>query len=204
MNATVEAEGPLYVYSYSNETGYFMIEGLLPGEYLIKISKEGYETVTWFESVGAAQAFESSISMRRLESYAGEATVVFDVIVDGETYPVAVTTNSTVSDFNFSQGNMQISFKVAGIDGTTGFCDVTIPNILLGGPYTVLVNDAPITPTTTSNSTHLFIYFTYNHNNEQTVKIIGTSVIPEFPITLYLTIFIALALTTITLSKNRK
>lgn len=46
VNATVEAEGPIYVYSHSNETGYFMIDGLLPGEYLIKISKEGYETVT--------------------------------------------------------------------------------------------------------------------------------------------------------------
>lgn len=203
VNATVEAEGPLYVYSYSNETGYFVIDGLLPGEYLIKISKEGYETVTWFESVGAAQAFESSISMKRLESYAGEATVVFDVIVDGETYPVAVTTNSTVSDFNFSQENMQISFTVAGIDGTTGFCNVTIPNILLGGPYTVLVNDAPITPTVTSNSTHSFIHLTYNHS-EKTIKIVGTSVIPEFPTVLYIPILIILSLTKIALFRKRK
>ncbi|MBS7646214.1 S8 family serine peptidase [Candidatus Bathyarchaeota archaeon] len=201
-NATIEAEGPIYVYSYSNGTGYFMIDGLLPGEYVIKISKEGYETVTWFESVGAAQAFESSISMRRLEGY-GEATVVFDVIVDGETYPVAVTTNSTVSDFNFSLEHMQISFKVAGIDGTTGFCNVSIPNRLLGGPYTVFVNDTPITPTITSNSTHTFIKFTYNHS-EKTIKIVGTSVIPEFPMALYLPIFIALSFIAITFSKNRK
>ncbi|MEM2589438.1 MAG: hypothetical protein QXT44_06530, partial [Candidatus Bathyarchaeia archaeon] len=101
------------------------------------------------------------------------------------------------------QENMQISFKVAGIDGTTGFCNVTIPNILLGGPYTVLVNDTPITPTITSNSTHTFIKFTYNHS-EKTIKIVGTSVIPEFPMALYLPIFIALSFIVIAFSKNRK
>jgi|GEM_PF-724650 len=206
-NATIEAEGPIYVYSYSNGTGYFMIDGLLPGEYVIKISKEGYETFTWFESVGAAQAFESSISMKRLEGYAGEAetTVIFDVFVDGETYHVAVTTNSTISNFNFSLENMQISFKVAGVDGTTGFCNVTIPNTLLGGPYTVFVNDTPITPIMTSNSTHTFIYFTYNHS-EHTVKIVGTSVILEFPTTLHLSVLAALLLTTMALAfgKNSK
>jgi len=204
VNATVEAEGPLYVYTYSNGTGYFMIDGLLPGEYVIKISKDGYETVTWFESVGAAQAFESSISMRRLESYAGEATIVFDIVVDGETYHVAITTNSTVSDFNFSQEQTQISFNVTGTDGTIGFCNVTIPSILLEGPYTVLIGDSsPLTLIETSNSTHTFLYFTYSHS-EQTVKIVGSSVIPEFSIALYLPIFLALSLTAITFSKNRK
>jgi len=202
-NATVSAIGMTFIQVNSNTTGYFSLEGLLPGEYLISISKEGYETVTWFESVGAAQAFESSISMKRLEGYAVETTTVFNVNVDGEIFPVAVTTNSTVSDFNFSLEYMQISFKVAGVDGTVGFCNVTVPNMLLGGPYAVFVNDAQITPIVSSNGTHSFIYFTYNHS-EKTIKIVGTSVIPEFPTTSYLATFLALSLTVIMFNKNRK
>jgi len=202
-NATISAIGRTFIQVNSNSTGYFSLEGLLPGEYIISISKEGYETVTWFESVGAAQAFESSISMKRLEGYAFETTTVFNVNVDGEVFPVAVTTNSTVSDFNFSLEQMQISFKVAGVDGTVGFCNVTVPNVLLGGPYTVFVNDAQITPIVSSNGTHSFIYFTYNHS-EKTIKIVGSSAIPEFPTTLYLAILTALSIIVIVISKNRK
>jgi len=202
-NATISAIGMTFIQVNSNATGYFSLEGLLPGEYLISISKEGYETVTWFESVGAAQAFETSISIRRLPGYAGETINVFDIIIDGKTYSVAVTTNSTISDFDFSIEHRWISFKVAGNDGTIGFCNVTIPNVLLGGPYEVFVNNAQITPTITSNSTHSFIHFTYNHS-EKIIKIIGTSVIPEFPTTSYLAIFLTLSLTVILFNKNRK
>lgn len=96
------------------------------------------------------------------------------------TYYVDTVSNSTVWDFQFNESEKLISFNVSGPGGRTGFCRVTIPKALLGGPYVVLVNDAPpITITEWTNGTHTFLYFTYNHSTE-TVEIIGTTAIPEF------------------------
>jgi|YelNatPaOPRAMG01_1025707.scaffolds.fasta_scaffold24307_1 hypothetical protein len=198
-NATIAALGPTRIQTLSNASGYFALEGLIPGEYMITISKRGYDTISWFECVGAAQAFESNINMKRL--LGGEATTVFDVSWEGTTWHVEVTSNSTVTDFNFSQPDMQISFKVSGAEGTTGFCNVTIPNALLGGPYTVLVDDSPVPFTPTSNNTHSFIYFAYNHS-EHTVKIVGTTVIPEFECCVLL-LFMAATLLMAALYKRR-
>jgi hypothetical protein len=193
-NATISAIGMTFIQTISNATGYFSLEGLLPGEYLISITKEGYESVTWFESVGAAQAFESSISMRSISNVGGGLVkLTFKVSWEGEDYPVEITSNSTVTNFNFSQQQMKISFIVAGDEGTIGFCNITIPNTLLGGPYTVLVNDTPITPVWTWNSTHSFIYFTYTHS-EHNVEIIGSTVIPEFPSEIFLLLLLTMLL----------
>ncbi len=105
----------------------------------------------------------------------------FDAGTWGETtYYVDVISNSTVSDFHFNEEDKIISFDVTGTDGTDGFCRVTMPNALLGGPYVVLVNDAPpLTINEWTNGTHMYIYFTYIHSTK-TVEITGTTVIPEF------------------------
>jgi len=111
----------------------------------------------------------------------GPIEMVFDVVWDGITYPVAVISNSTVNNFNFSQPLKQISFNVAGPDGTVGFCNVTIPKQLLyGEPWTVLIDGISTPPTTTENATHSMLYFTYSHSIHK-VQIIGTYVITPPP-----------------------
>jgi len=113
-------------------------------------------------------------------------TRIFKVTWGGISYWVAIFSNSTLGNFNFSQPLKQISFNVTGEPGTSGFCNVTIPRALLRAnvthPWQILLNGADITNDTiiTENATHTFIYFTYSHS-AQTVKIIGTEVIPEFP-----------------------
>ncbi|MEM3784070.1 MAG: carboxypeptidase-like regulatory domain-containing protein, partial [Candidatus Bathyarchaeia archaeon] len=201
-NATISAIGMTFIQVNSNATGYFSLEGLLPGEYLISITKDGYESVTWFESVGAAQAFESSISMRSISNVGGgPVKLTFKVPWEGEEYPVEVVSNSTVTNFNFSQQQMKISFIVAGDEGTAGFCNVTIPNVLLGGPYTVLVNGTPITAVWTWNSTHSFIYFTYTHS-EHNIEIVGSTAIPEFPLEIFLLLLTMLSSVAAIISKK--
>ena len=107
--------------------------------------------------------------------------IVFDVILEEKTYSVATFSNSTISSFNFSQSLIQICFDATGPDGTVGFCNVTVPNILLGGPYTVLVDGLlPQVMLETSNDTHTFLYFNYFHSTHK-VQIVGTRVGPPPP-----------------------
>ena len=110
-------------------------------------------------------------------------TTRFGVVWQGETYYVDVRSNSTIDNFEFKQSDKLMAFNVTGPPGTTGFCNITMPNNLLrGDPWTVLIDGSPPTPEhiVTSNTTHTFLYFTYSHSTK-TVEIKGTQVIPEFP-----------------------
>jgi len=139
--------------------------------------------------------------------FPAKATFTFNAFWEGFNYPVIVSSsNSTIADFNFYQSLKQISFKVSGETGTSGYCNVTIPkNLLKGEPWTVRLNGTDWTFTPTQNETHSCIYFTYTHSSTYEVTIQGTWVIPEFPSTLILAIFMLTTLiTTIILKTKRK
>jgi len=130
------------------------------------------------------------------------------VAFGGKANWVSLSSNSTISTFRFNQTQKQISFKVTGADGTIGSCRVTIPKTLLSGPYNILVNNSPpLTLSETSNGTHTFLGFTYNHSTK-TIEIRSTSlgVAPQFPlatILILLTILIILAAVTVVLVKKK-
>jgi len=113
-------------------------------------------------------------------------TNVFDAGTWGGTaYSADVVSNSTVSDFHLDpQEGPFLEFNVTGEEGTAGFCRVAIPRNLLwaeDGDWIVLVGGVPITNyTITSDENYSYLYFTYDHST-QNVKIIGTTVIAEFP-----------------------
>lgn len=112
--------------------------------------------------------------------YMSRSAKIYQVTWEGVTYVVPIDTNSTPTGFTFNQSAKRISFNLTGSSGTVGYCNVTIPIPLLGGPYAVLVDGSPVTSTETSNSTHSFLHFTYTHSTHA-VEIMGTHVIPEFP-----------------------
>jgi hypothetical protein len=114
------------------------------------------------------------------------------VVWEDVTYLVAISTNSTISAFQFNQPQMQIGFNVTGLSGTVGYCNVTIPHTLLGGPYSVFLDNSSIDFSETSNDTHTFLYFTYTHASPSRITIQGTTVIPEFPSIIILPLFVAL------------
>ena len=120
-------------------------------------------------------------------------------------YNVYVVSNSTVSDFSFNpdEGAL-LRFDVEGEDGTTGFCRVTIPKDLLNaeGNWTVLVDGNSVTPTVNEDTDNSYLYFTYNHYTKQTVEIIGTTAIPEFPSWTILPLFMVITLLTVTFYKR--
>jgi len=130
----------------------------------------------------------------------------FDVIVDDTHYPVSILSNSTVSNFNFSQTEMQISFNVTGDTGTTGYCNVTIlKSLLTGSQWTIKIDDTPITDfDEKTNDTHTFLYFTYTHESPLQVTIEGTWVIPELPPAIILSLFMVLSLITVVFVKHKE
>ena len=104
---------------------------------------------------------------------------------DETTYYVHTVSNSTVSDFYFNENDKLVSFSVTGLDGTNGFCRVTIPKELLWcdtpEQWEIWVNNTLIEEKRVSeDAEYTYIYFTYNQST-QNVEVIGIHVIPEFP-----------------------
>jgi hypothetical protein len=84
-------------------------------------------------------------------------------------------------------------------------CNMTLPNSMLGGPYSVTVGgQVPWSSSTTAlNATHAAIYFTYNGTGKYTAQIIGVTAIPEFSGYLMILMSGILALAVISLKKRR-
>lgn len=102
--------------------------------------------------------------------------------IDGNV--VSILSNSTfIAGFNFSQSLAQISFNVTGASGTLGFCNVTIPKVLLNASYpkiwTATLDGTYLSFTPTENDTHTSLYFTYAHSSHKVqIKVVE---IPNVP-----------------------
>ena len=124
-----------------------------------------------------------------------------NVTYNGGTYHITTISNSTITNFQFNQSERVISFNVGGLENTTGFCRITIPNILVQelwkGNYTVLVDGEP--PPTMKNwtaGTNTYLYFTYLHpENEVTI-------IPEFLSSLISPLLMIITLVAVVLRKT--
>ncbi|UCE96318.1 MAG: right-handed parallel beta-helix repeat-containing protein, partial [Candidatus Bathyarchaeota archaeon] len=83
--------------------------------------------------------------------------------------------NSSISYFQYN--GTALIFNVTGEDNTTGFCRICIPTTLINETYKVFVDGTKVSLTLLpcSNTTHSYLYFTYNHSKQEVI------VIPEFP-----------------------
>jgi outer membrane protein assembly factor BamB len=132
----------------------------------------------------------------------------YNLDIDGQSFIVAATTNSTMANFNGSTitTTKDMSFTVDSHCQGTGMCNITLPNSMLGGPYTLTVaGQLPWSSSTTAlNATHTALYFTYNGTGIYTVQIIGTTAIPDFTAWLFLPFLIAATLLGLALRKRLK
>jgi len=117
------------------------------------------------------------------------------VVADETPFQVITLSNSHVTGFNFSELDMKISFDVTVVSGAYGFCNVTIPKMLLRAnatyPWKVCVDGVDRAYDKVENITHTFLYFTYVPSSHK-VEIIGTWAIPEFPTFVHLLLFLIL------------
>ncbi|MDI6905540.1 MAG: hypothetical protein QMD13_08685 [Candidatus Bathyarchaeia archaeon] len=58
-------------------------------------------------------------------------TEPFPITYDNKPYSMNVTSNSTISSFNFSEPERSINFNVSGLDDSKGFCVIEIPKELV-------------------------------------------------------------------------
>jgi hypothetical protein len=117
--------------------------------------------------------------------------VLFSV-QDGYAFNITMASNSTISNFSFSESLMQIGFNVTGPMDRAGYCNVTVPKDLLqGDPWTVYINNVNCTTSCdiTENDTHTFIYIPYTCSTH-TIQIEGTSAVPEFPSAMIIPLFV--------------
>jgi len=126
--------------------------------------------------------------------------------LDGTDYPLSVLSNSTASDFIFSQQPPQISINFTALSGVHGFCNLTIPkSLLVGSPWVIEINGNPLTNfTQTENMTHSFLSFTFTHSSTINVKVLGTWAIPEFSSFLILPIFMMATLLTVAVYRKKR
>jgi outer membrane protein assembly factor BamB len=133
-------------------------------------------------------------------------TYHYAVHAGGQTFDVMLVINATPGSLDTSGlvTLKKISYILEGISGTTGMSNITIPNAMLGGTYTVTVDgglpqyQAP----PVDNGTHTSLYFTYMHSSH-TVEIEGTTVVPEFPSAIILPLLVTISLIAVALAKKK-
>ena len=115
----------------------------------------------------------------------------FDADVwNGTAYHVDIISNSSLSNFNIDTSRKTVSFNVTGEENQTGFCRITIPNVIVEdlwhGNYTVLLNGETWPYRNWTDTANTYIYLNYTHSEHQIV------IIPEFPSSIALLGFLML------------
>jgi parallel beta-helix repeat protein len=93
---------------------------------------------------------------------------VFDVVWNGSSYSVETVCNSTITGLSFTrlESFVGISLNVSGVDGTGGFCRVSVPDAFFEGlgqeAYAVVVNgNSVFVRELGSYDGHVVLYFAY-------------------------------------------
>ena len=127
----------------------------------------------------------TSVALRSSVQFAVAEPVDYPVNAEDQDFTVNIATNSEVDNFEFSQQEKKISFVVDGEDGSAGFAEVTIPKRLLSGEMTVFVDENVVTTNDviakSNTETEMTLEINYHHSIHQ-IEIVGTNVVPEFPL----------------------
>ena len=125
-----------------------------------------------------------------LEYIINEPTILNEVEWEGKKFPVLIRTLDEINSLNFDQPTRRISFETSQ---DKSFVTLIIPLELLWNPYQVYLEGEKILKHEFSqNSTH--VWLNVRPATAGTLEIIGTSVIPEFPIMIPLVVGMAIIL----------
>jgi len=131
---------------------------------------------------------------------------VFQPLIDKSDYPVNVDSSSVILGFAFNQSERRISLYVSGSTGTSGFCDVTIPNDLLWGSFSLNLDGFPLVEdvdyTQSHNSTYSNFHITYS-DSAHMIEIVGSDAIPEFQSWIILPTFMVATLAAVILYRKK-
>jgi len=90
------------------------------------------------------------------------------VFLEEREYRVSTICNFTVTGLHYNNTVQMMQFQIQGVNGSSGFCRVMIPNILMVTPHLVFVDgeEAETTLLPVSNITHSFIFFNFNGSHQ--------------------------------------
>lgn len=82
-----------------------------------------------------------------------------------------VESNSTITELFFNSTSSELSFKVTGISGTTGYVQYKISKTLLSSPQNVkvLLDGSQLDINISSNDNFWLLYFTYHHSSHNII-----------------------------------
>ena len=113
-----------------------------------------------------------------------EPRIIKNVKWEDREFTVEIRSLAEINQFGFDQSSKNISFDV---NGENQFVTVIIPSELLWGPYDVFLGDVKIQSYEyVNNGTHVWV--SMKPDNSGSVSIIGTTVVPEFPLITPLTV----------------
>jgi hypothetical protein len=131
---------------------------------------------------------------------------VFYPFVDDEEYAVMVDSNSTILGFEFNQTEKNLSMNVTGLSGTSGYCDVLIPDGLLFGTFSLSMDGYDLVEGTDYSQTHDGGYYKFDINyihSTHTITIAASDAVPEFPAWMILPLFMTATLLAVMLYRKR-
>lgn len=125
----------------------------------------------------------------------GQITVYDVTLQQNKTEQIDVESNSTVSAFQFNESARAISFNVEGLENTTGFCRITVPEYFLQDLWqsnlSVLVDGNRVKFENFTDTQNTYLFFTYRQSGHSILMV------PEYPSIIVLILFMtSLALTT--------
>lgn len=107
-------------------------------------------------------------------------------------FSVNLATTSGLATIEFNQSLKELRIELSEKIGN-GFANVTIPKKLLDGPFVLMRNDFVLhSAIINENATHSIFYFSYGAG-QQSLRISGSSAIPEFPWASQLVIVVGLS-----------
>lgn len=132
-------------------------------------------------------------------------TDIFNIPWNDSNFTIILESNSTVTNFNFNYSLKQISFNVTGLAPRLGYCNISIPKLLMWcdspSEWNVTVDGSPVSHLTIIEDTHTFLYFTYNHSTHEVI-IEAVNAIPEFSSAIMLLLFMMIILLGVVFAKR--
>ena len=140
--------------------------------------------------IGTSEGIKCHGCNAKLEFAIDEPVVINEVKWEDQKFSVLIRTTAEINSFNFNQPSKTMSFD---INTAQRFVTLIVPLELLWNPYEVYLNDEKILKHEFSqNSTHVWVNI--RPDTTGVVQIVGTSVVPEFPMLLPFVLGIAIVL----------
>ena len=190
------------------------------GTRLYALSLTGAGSIAWFYYFGGYTVQEPVVADGRVfcgvnynkivcfGNYFPASTYYYHVTVLGNQFVIQlVIANATPSSgigTNLYVTLKQLNYTLQGIDSTNGWSNITIPNQMLGGPYIVTVDGGGTSPppVVVNDGTYSSIFFTYLQSSHAVV-VQGTTIVPEFPSYIVLSLLMALTFVAAAFAKKK-